>query len=178
MKRWTGLLAAAAIGVALVAGCASGTAATPTATVTVTSVAHPGASASDTWLPSELRGRWCTREGDRCLDGAQLIAEYPDTTIDSVEAVVAVPGAVDYTICLGVPDHGSCGVAMSEYLRYFPVGVGWDCVAVEVVGEDWPGCAPDFTAAHDVTRPRVVVLLNHQQDTMYEDSEPLYRSPA
>lgn len=181
VKRGSVVAATAVVAVQFAAGCASSTTAIPTVTATVTVVAEapvasPAVSGSDDWLPSELRGRWCTSEGDGCLDGAQLISEYPDATVESVEAVAAVPGALDYALCLDLLEQGSCGMATSMYLRYFPAGVVWDCVEVEVVGEGWPGCSPDFSSAHDVSRPRVVVLFNHQHDTMYRDSEPLYRS--
>ena len=65
---------------------------------------------------------------------------------------------------------------MSMYLRYFPVGVEWDCTALEVEEHGWPDCYPDYTSSHDSSKPRLVVLPNHQHSTDYVDTEPMYRA--
>lgn len=188
MKSWHRSLVGGAIGIALLTGCSPEPSDVATATVTATVTAAPGGSAersptpsvdatptsNDAWLPAELRGTWCNSDGTYCLSGGDLHSEYPTVRVESVSATPEVVGAVDYTFCLDDMDSDFCSVAASMYLRYFPAGVGWDCVAVEVVAQGWPGCSPDFSGRHDLSLPRLVVLPNHQQGTMYEDTEPLY----
>lgn len=140
------------------------TAASPTPTPT----ASAGATAG---VPPEVDGKWCTRSGTpECFSFAEFFASSPEGWIDSVSAG-DVPGTTYYALC--AQDHlgkHSCTTAASVYLLYFAAGVRWDCSA------SWEtGCDPDYTAEHDISKPRLVQLANHQQDTKYHDSEPMYR---
>lgn len=181
--------AVGAIGIALLVGCSTEPPEVATVTVTTTVTGAPSGpaeqsvapsadatvSSDDEWLPAELRGTWCNADGSYCLSGGDLHSEYPGVRVQAISGTSDVLGAVDYTVCLDDTESDYCSVAASMYLRYFPTGIAWDCVAVEVVELGWPGCSPDFTGRHDPTLPRLVVLPNHQQGTMYEDTEPLYR---
>ena len=65
-------------------------------------------------------------------------------------------------------------MAASMFIDYYPAGSKWDCKSQ--LGE-WglPTCDPDYTKEHDPTKERIVIRLNHQQDSVYHDSPPMYR---
>ena len=69
----------------------------------------------------------------------------------------------------------SCTTAASMYFTYSPTGVGWDCKAYAEPTYGLPGCDPDFTSAHDTTRPRLRIDPNHQQGELFSDTEPMYQ---
>lgn len=124
--------------------------------------------------PDELQGMWCTRLGsDECFSLTDITERFPDTYLSSERSSDEVPGASDYTLCLQL-DGPSCTTAASVFLRYFPAGVEWDCQDIEVSQAGWPDCDPDFTSDHDSSVPRLVQLLNHQQDVNYADVPPMY----
>lgn len=121
--------------------------------------------------PDELQGTWCTRSGpDECFSLTDILERFPDAYLDHENASDEVPGASDYALCLEL----ECSTAASMYLRYFPAGVEWDCRDIEVSQAGWPDCDPDFTSDHDSSVPRLVQLMNHQQDVNYVDVPPMY----
>ncbi|MET4622903.1 hypothetical protein ABIE18_004383 [Arthrobacter sp. 2762] len=126
-------------------------------------------------MPEVLKGKWCSHSipGD-CFSANEYLAKYPGFRFHSSSPARGVPQATDYVLCLELDLGDSCTTAMTIYLRYFPPGVAWDCVKIEVVGEGWPGCNPDYTSEHDASEPRVVKLLNHQHGTNYSDAIPMY----
>ncbi|WP_285117321.1 hypothetical protein [Leifsonia sp. fls2-241-R2A-40a] len=129
-------------------------------------------------LPAELSGRWCPRSGqDVCFDSAELLSRWPNAFVSDTSKDYPVPGATEYGICAEA-DMGpnECSMAASMFIAYYPPGVSWNCVQVEVIGQGWPSCDPDFTSSHDVSQPRVTILYNHQMDPQFRDSEALYRA--
>lgn len=129
-------------------------------------------------LPTELSGRWCTRTGDEeCFEASEIMERFPDAHVDGDPYVDgSIPGSTGFSICLYTEfDDGGCTTASTIYLRYLPAGVEWDCRLIEVQGAGWPDCEPDYTADHDSSEPRLVVLPNHQQDVVYHDAPPMYR---
>lgn len=128
-------------------------------------------------LPNALSGKWCTRTGPTsCFSDAETKAKFPSIRVDSSNPADRVPGATDYTLCIQMDLGDHCSMASTMFLRYFPVGVGWNCGRSEVPGAyNFPACDPDFSSAHDVSQPRLVRLLNHQQGTNYVDQAPMYR---
>lgn len=127
-------------------------------------------------LPGELGGKWCSRlNPGNCFSVVEKKAQYPDLFLKFSGPAADAPGATDYTLCIGhTPGAGNaCITAESIFVRYYPVGVGWDC-SRNYYHEQLPTCDPDYSSAHDVTKPRIVVLPNHQQGTVYYDSEPMY----
>ncbi|MFF1632283.1 hypothetical protein [Leifsonia sp. NPDC058248] len=129
-------------------------------------------------LPAALQGKWCTKSTPgECFGAADIISRYPHAFVYGSSSTPEIPGATDYGICLESDmGDGSCSMAASEFIRYFPVGVGWNCVQA-TTEQGYPSCDPDFTTSHDPSQPRVVRLHNHQQDTVYHDSEAMYRVP-
>lgn len=127
-------------------------------------------------LPSVLQGEWCGEapDDDECFAVSELAAKNPDLALRSTEPSTSVPGAVDYALCLQMDLGDSCTTASTIYLRYFPQGVGWDCSTMN--GFNLSCTEPDFSDDHDTSRPRLVKLFNHQQDTVYHDSVPMYQS--
>ncbi|MFS0712928.1 hypothetical protein ABC195_03535 [Microbacterium sp. 2P01SA-2] len=125
--------------------------------------------------PPDLAGRWCPRTAnDACIDTAAIVAEYPQATMATITGG-DVAGATDYRVCFRVDADGACPMADAMFLRYFPVGVGWDCGDHAL----WLGrCDPDFSADHDLSQERLVRLLNHQQGDAYVDTAPAYRDGA
>lgn len=129
----------------------------------------------DARVPTELQGSWCTSDQSQCVNFTELLDQYPDAFFG--ESSTSDEGSTSYTFCLS-NDLGdllgspACTTAGSMYFEYFPVGVGWDCVAH---ADDWQsGCDPDYSSEHDTSMARVVQLLNHQQGTAYVDSPPMY----
>jgi hypothetical protein len=121
---------------------------------------------------------WCMRsDPNNCFSEAKIVEQYPQAFLDESGPSSEAPGATDYAICLE-PDTGtdSCPFAVTISARYFPVGVGWNCVQLEV--PEHSACDPDYTSAHDPSQPRVVVIPNHQMDAEYHDSEPMYQVSA
>lgn|GEM_PF-3500063 len=129
-------------------------------------------------VPADLRGTWCLPNTSECVNVSQLMAEYPESFFDGVSQ--GQSGSTLYTFCtandlgdlLGEP---ACTTAASMYFSYYPKGVDWDCVAALGSNSAYDGCDPDFTDAHDVSLPRLVIEMNHQQGESYADSPPLYR---
>lgn len=161
------------------ATAAASSTAAQSATSTPTAVNSGSTSATGDALPAgwpaELAGEWCPKSDPMsCFSVSSLLAGFPDATVVSAEPSSEVAGATDYAICLELDLGDSCTTASSEYLRYFPASVAWDCTAIEVTSGGWPECYPDYTGAHDPSEPRLVVLPNHQQDTSYHDTEPMY----
>jgi hypothetical protein len=124
-----------------------------------------------TGTPPELAGRWCPlTTSDPCIDTTTIAAEYPQSNVTSITGQVS--GATDYRVCFRTDANGACPMADAMFLRYFPVDADWDCGA----HASWLGrCDPDFSAEHDLSRERVVRLLNHQQGDSYVDTPPAYR---
>lgn len=130
-------------------------------------------------LPVQLRGQWCARsEPGICFDEKNILAEWPEAFIDDSSEGNA-PGSTFYTLCLA-PDLGidGCSVAFSVYLEYFPAGVSWDCEARKVETGDFPACDPDYSSAHDISFPRLVIPPNHQHNINYADTEPMYQTKS
>lgn len=129
-------------------------------------------------LPVALSGEWCTRIGEKtCFNAGEIMSEHPAAFVDGEGYEDPdVPGSVQYSICLEEEfSDGGCTTASTIYIKYFPVGSSWDCQSVKVDREGWPACEPDYTAAHDSTQPRLLVLPNHQQDSVFHDSPPMYK---
>lgn len=125
-------------------------------------------------LPAALKGKWCSRiKPDNCFDAADKLAQSPDFFVASSSPAEDAPGATDYTFCFAHEFGNSCSTAGSMYVRYYPVGVGWDC-SKNRWAPRLSSCVPDYSTAHDITKPRIVVLPNHQQGNVYFDTEPMY----
>lgn len=162
----------------------------PTVTVSPPPAAEPAVdeeSPGTSVIPSALQGTWCTGSGDDPLGGtgdpcfsfADLLAEYPGMTLDQDGDVdgVTPDGVLRFTSCLGLDlEPAGCSMAASMFFELYPVGVARDC-ATAAAELGLPGCDPDFTAAHDVSRARLVIVPNHQQGDLYYDTEPMYRQP-
>ncbi|WP_411373306.1 hypothetical protein ACLH0K_09005 [Arthrobacter sp. MPF02] len=129
-------------------------------------------------LPPALSGKWCTRSAPTsCFSAEETKRTSPEARIEYQGSSDSVPGATDYTLCIRMDLGDGCTTASSIYLRYFPTGVAWNCTEAEVAGGfRMPACDPDYTAAHDVSQPRLVRLLNHQHASTYIDSPPMYRT--
>ncbi|MGO1849424.1 S8 family serine peptidase [Microbacterium sp.] len=142
-------------------------------------VREPLPSAAD--FPAELRGEWCAKnDSEECFSVEALLESTPTAFVSGTSDSEEVQGAKDFSLCL-VDDLGSgeCTTAASQFLRYFPVGTEWDCAEAGRKGElpyGFTSCDPDFTAEHDPSEPRLIVLPNHQHDKQYVDSVPLYRT--
>ncbi|MEH0110679.1 hypothetical protein V6N00_13295 [Tersicoccus sp. MR15.9] len=153
-------------------------------------------------LPAELNGKWCTRgtpvaAADQlgrpqsrplgpfdCFVAAEWKKAIPDARVIESHILAGnhdgffgadVPGATDYTMCLGPYPDDACPMYAQHALRYFPAGVAWDCTKAVVGPKYWPRCEPDYTALHDPSQPRLVTIPNHQQARNYYDSRPMYR---
>ena len=153
----------------------------PSTTPNAMETAPPPSASGDAALPAgwpdELAGDWCpASDPGSCFSVASLLDEWPNTQLRYTDPSTAVDGTTDMTICLDLDLEDSCTTSMSMYLRYFPVGVEWDCTALEVEEHGWPDCYPDYTSSHDSSKPRLVVLPNHQHSTDYVDTEPMYRA--
>ncbi len=74
-----------------------------------------------------LLQRGCSAEGGK---------EFPETHVGGVYES-HVPGAIAYMLCL--QSIQCAGGADSMTLDYFPAGVAWDCVEIEVEQEGRPG---------------------------------------
>ncbi len=148
-----------------------------TIALTYPAAATPAAS-SIPGLPPALSGKWCTRLAPTsCFSDAETKKNSPEAKVEYQGPADSVPGATDYTLCTGLDLGNGCTTASSVYLRYFPPGVAWNCQEAEVAnGFRKPACDPDYTTAHDVSQPRLVRLLNHQQAPTYIDSLPMYRT--
>ncbi|MDQ1130802.1 VWA domain-containing protein [Microbacterium sp. SORGH_AS_0888] len=133
-------------------------------------VPSPTAAASLPGLPSDLDGKWCSKAGADCLSFAELAAKRPDAWVASTEKTSY--GSTRLSLCLH-DDFGdrTCTTASSMYLEYFPAGVAWNCPGQS----GFTTCKPDYTSEHDTSRARLVVRLNHQQDSSYTDVEPKYK---
>jgi len=145
-----------------------------------TTAPPPPSAVSIPGLPPELSGNWCTPSNGStpaaCFSDADIKQRYPQARVyDKIPASEA-PGATDFTLCLEMDLGDHCSMASTMLLRYFPAGAGWNCVQSEVVGLHWPACDPDYTYLHDLSKPRLVRLLNHQQGNNYVDSPPMYRA--
>jgi hypothetical protein len=129
-------------------------------------------------FPDELQGKWCSEDGKTCFSASELLAEHPQAFVQSTDPSYKVKGATDFSICLA-RDMGadSCTTAASMFLRYFPQGVEWNCDAFAAEGrlDGFTSCRADTVVAHDMTKDRLIILPNHQQDTEYIDSVPMYR---
>ncbi|WP_411700479.1 esterase/lipase family protein [Conyzicola sp.] len=136
------------------------------------------AANADADIPVELRGDWCPQSagssGDNCFSFAEMRAEYPDSTVDFYESDSRIPGVKGIHVCLQLDLGVTCATASSMYLDYLPAGVPWNC-EMWAAEAGWPGCDPSFTSAHDESKPRLRINLNHQQGESYGDTEPMYR---
>lgn len=140
-----------------------------TAPVEVAPTPSPSPSAAANGFPSELQGTWCKRsDTSDCFSLTAEKQKFPQMVLESSGR--SDDGTIGYTLCLELDMGSSCSMAATMFIDYFPVGVGWNC------GQQWAaGCDPDFTSAHDPSKPRIVIPYNHQQDDLYHDSEPMYR---
>lgn len=150
-------------------------------TAVTTSPPPPPAPSVIPGLPAELSGNWCTEPSGtipaECFSDTDKKKQFPQIRVDSIDQADRVPGAKDLHLCIQMDLGNDCSMASSIFLRYFPAGVGWNCTKSEVPGDyNFPACAPNYSSAHDVSRPRLVRLLNHQQGTNYVDTPPMYRS--
>nr|CAD47903.1 hypothetical protein [Paenarthrobacter nicotinovorans] len=129
-------------------------------------------------MPAAVGGKWCTRSTPAiCFSDVETKAKYPSIRVQYAEPSDPPPGATDYTLCIQMDLGNGCSTASTIFLRYFPTGVGWNCVQAEVLrGFKKPACDPDYSSAHDTSQPRLVVLLNHQQGPTYSDQLPMYKS--
>lgn len=128
-------------------------------------------------LPVVLEGKWCSQlNPSNCFSVADEKAKHPDLFVYYSGPAKDAPGATDYAFCIGhTPGAGNtCSTAGSIFVRYFPVGVGWDCSKNHAYYDQIPICDPDYSAAHDLSRPRIIHPPNHQQGSVYHDSEPMY----
>ncbi|MBE4716586.1 alpha/beta fold hydrolase [Pseudarthrobacter sp. AB1] len=125
-------------------------------------------------FPAELKGKWCSHlNPDNCFSIADKKARFPDLFVAYSGPAVDAPGATDYQFCIEHVPGNSCPPLVSMGVRYYPTGIGWDC-SKNYYAEQLPTCDPDYSAAHDITKPRIIVPPNHQQDRVYHDSEPMY----
>jgi len=128
-------------------------------------------------LDASLNGKWCLRSDPTdCFDPSSYAKKFPRAFVYSVGADDDVSGATIYDICLEPDLDGTCSMAATMLLRYLPAGVAWDCDAIMVESGRWPGCALDYSEPHVSSLPRLVHMYNHQQDEVYHDPEPMYRS--
>lgn len=139
--------------------------ATPAPSPTVEASATPG-------VPAEIDGTWCTRSGATCFSFADdIAAKAPDWFIESSGKDPST-GSIFYRVCLNRDFPTGCSNASAWLLEYFPPGVAWNCLT-----SNTGGCRPDFTSAHDVSKPRLVQRYNHpyNEDNSFVDAEPMYR---
>jgi len=133
---------------------------------------EPTVQTDDSVLPSELRGTWCSQTNKaKCINLDHVLAKYPNA---SFELFPSGPDSPQFfNLCLeGTP----CVSSDEVNFYYFPVGAGWNCLD-EAAEFSLTTCNPDYTSSHDVTKPRLKILYNHQ-DTEYADTEPLYLNPS
>jgi hypothetical protein len=149
-----------------------------TIALTYPAAATSPATSSIPGLPPALSGKWCTRSAPvSCFSDAETKKNSPEARIEYQGPSDSVPGATDYTLCIRMDLGDGCTTASSIYLRYFPAGVAWNCTEAEVAdGFRKPACDPDYTTEHDVSQPRLVRLVNHQQAPTFIDSLPMYRT--
>lgn len=134
-------------------------------------------------VPPFLKSKWCTKSGDECFDLAEERKEHPNLFI-SWNGNVSETEVTGVGICLeddltqirnGVVDR-DCSESMRVSIEYYPVGVGWNCSDASSRGwDDLTKCVPDYTNDHDLTKDRIVIRPNHQQDAVYHDMPPMYR---
>jgi len=124
-----------------------------------------------TGIPTELQGTWCSAtDKSKCINFADLRAWWPEMTVELTEQ--GDEASRYYEFCLeGEP----CSTSTAALFEYLPVGVGWNC---EDVMEYFDSCKPDYTDAHDVSKPRVRLIPSHQQNEYFIDTEPLYLDPS
>jgi len=145
-------------------------------TVIVTNQALSDSEMSELWdyqgLPEQWHGTWCgSVTPSDCVNLADLFAQYPGSTLYVTDN--GDNATTDLLICFG----GGCSGASENAYTYFPVGVGWDCPAAAVaLGYGQTYCDPDYTALHDISKPRLRYVPGHQQNQAYTDTEPLYRN--
>ena len=155
----------------------TGTAA-PTRTSPAPSAAPTSTAPVVDGFPDELQGKWCAEDGSVCFSASELLAEHPQAFLQSADPSYTVKGATDFSICLS-PDLSAdtCTMAASMFLRYFPEGLEWDCARFAEEGRlsGFTSCRADTVVAHDMKKERLIILPNHQQDTQYIDSVPMYR---
>ncbi|MCU1513607.1 MAG: hypothetical protein JWO10_697 [Microbacteriaceae bacterium] len=126
-------------------------------------------------FPAAIQGTWCKKsDATDCFSESTTLNKYPDAFLHDSSPADASGGTV-YTLCLERDQGDGCTSAAEMLVEYLPAGVVWDCVALEVKHVGWPSCNPDFTSAHDSTKPRVVILPNRQSENDYVDTEPMYR---
>ncbi|WP_157487555.1 hypothetical protein [Leifsonia sp. Root112D2] len=126
-------------------------------------------------FPAALSGTWCTKsDPNNCFSAAELVAQHQGAFVADTFKPDAL-GTTGYDICVEPDSNKTCDMAGTMLIEYFPAGVAWNCVAVEVKQKGWPTCNPDFTSAHITSKARIVILPNHQQDSVYHDTEPMYR---
>lgn len=122
-------------------------------------------------VPAEIAGQWCPRVGDAgCMDFTSFLRVHPQATFSASSD--GDSGTTAYSVCINGP--GDCVTASMMYLEYFPPGVPWNCTATNT-NDLWDGCAPDYSADHDATQPRLVIRPNHQQGEQFVDTPPLYK---
>lgn len=128
-------------------------------------------------FPSELAGQWCSRtdEDAACFSVADLLQEFPGAFAEDVYDSPDTEGAKRIAICLANDLGDGCSMAATMILEYYPVGVAWNCEEF-AAANDWPGCDPDYTDAHDPTQPRLAIIPNHQHNPDFVDADPLYRN--
>lgn len=148
-----------------------------TIALTYPAAATPAAS-SIPGLPPALSGKWCTRlVPTSCFSAAETKKNSPEAKVEYQGPADSVPGATNYALCIQLDLGDGCMTASTVYLSYFPPGVAWNCQVAEVAnGFRKTACDPDYTTEHDVSQPRLVRRLNHQQGPTYIDSPPMYRT--
>ena len=136
----------------------------------------------DSVFADDLQGMWCTQgtpitdneavDEKNCFSLSNVLDKWPDAHAGETAADWPVSGARTYTICL---DDGSCPVAASIYLAFFPSGVTWNCPTAARQDFNLASCDPDYSSDHRRQRDRLVILYNHQQGSVYADAPPMYR---
>lgn len=141
---------------------------TPSQAATASSQARDYRGLSEEW-----QGTWCSAvTASKCINLADLLAQWPDATLHISD------NGDDSPLLLQICELGDpCTEADSTYFSYFPVGLGWDCPS-EAQLYNKTSCDPDYTSYHDITKPRLKIDPNHEQNAQYVDSEPLYLDPT
>ncbi|MCL2785049.1 MAG: hypothetical protein FWD55_06370 [Propionibacteriaceae bacterium] len=123
-------------------------------------------------LPVELQGTWCRYSDDtKCINLADVLTGWSEAYFKPFDGQLDTPEF--FTICL----DDDCPVASQVGFLYFGIGVSWNCqdMAAEYGMSE---CDPDYTSSHDVTKPRLTLVPNHQHGRDYIDSEALYLNPS
>jgi hypothetical protein len=114
-------------------------------------------------FPPELDGMWCTKpDATECFYQALLVEEHPSAFVYGTSFPAEAPGATDFEICLSDDGRHSCSLAETMLLRYFPMGVEWNCTKALAIDPRWPACSPDYTYQHLTGQPRLTHMPVHQ----------------